>query len=250
MSDDSEPTPEEIAKAQALADHMDGLPSTLSEQDKRNLDVLMAMAMDPPAAQIENARAKLQLKPRARRSLRGAVALAIAASIAIGLWFMLGRAVTTPQPGRELLQAEADAVKSGDPKAIDLAMQAYRRELVKTSELRSAEAVHMRADAAIAAGDFAAARTALTSLRGSGGVIERDAWFRLATVELRAGQNEAAVANADRGLALGKPVDVFTVNLLLARAAAYRASGEDSKAIADLHAALVIVDELTTKALE
>ena len=72
----------------------------------------------------------------------------------------------------------------------------------------------------------------------------------MATIELRAGKHDAAIANADRGLALGRPADVFTVNLYLARAAAHRAKGDVTKESEDLHAALVLVEALAAEALE
>lgn len=251
MSDEPEPTPEELAAAQALADFLDGKPAPGLPPDIAATATFLQLVMKPPTAQdVADVKARLVLRRKPRWAVRAGVAAAIAASLAIAVWLLLARSVATPEPSSELLQAQADAIKSGDPKALDLAMQTYRKDLVKIEKLRGAEAVHTRADQAIAAGDLNAAREALTTLTGNGGVIERDAWFRLATVELRAGRTDAAIADADRGLALGRPADLFTVNLYLARAAAHRARGDVEAAVNDMHAAVVLLDALTSAALD
>lgn len=245
---DEEVTEEEEGKA--LADLRDGkVTPGLSKQLELTALFLQTVAMPPSAERIAKVKARMNVRRQVRWSTRIAAAASITASVLLVVWFIT-RPIATPEPSREVMQASLDAAKSGDPSGIDLAMRGYRMELVKTQPLAGAEQVHTRADAAIAAGDFGAAREALATLKGKGGVVERDAWFRLATVELRAAQSDAAVANASRGLELGKPADIFTVNLLLARAAANKARGDKDAAANDLHAAIVMLDEMSNRALE
>lgn len=254
MTDEPEPTPEELAAAQALADHLDGKPTgDLSPRAARAIETLefLEFATKPPdtARAAAEQKARLNLRRRSRWLVRGAIgAAAIAAALVI--FFVVGKKPAARSPNQELLQAEADALKAGDPLAADRAMLAYRMELVKGPALNSAAPIHMLANGAIAAGDFATARTTLMTLTSSGGDIARDAWFRIATVDLRAGNTEAAGESAGRGLALGKTPDVFTVNLLLARSAAARSRGNEKAASDDLYEALLIVEKLTQKALE
>ena len=249
MSDESEPTPEELEAAKALSDYLDGKPSPALDQRAKNTADFLRMALHSPSAErVEAVKARLQLRRKARWSRRIGLAAAVMAMVLV-VWFA-ARPVPLPEPGPDVVNAGLDAAKKGDPKAVDLAMSGYRGKLVKIGLLKGAEDVHTRADAAIAAGDFPAAREALSTLQGRGGAIERDAWFRLATVELRAGRTDAAIANAERGLSMGRRMDMFTVNLLLARAAAYEARGDARAAAKDLGDVMDIYEALLDRALD
>jgi tetratricopeptide (TPR) repeat protein len=89
---------------------------------------------------------------------------------------------------------------------------------------------------------------------GAGGdtrrVLLQDTYFRLAQLELSAGENQAATARADQGLALGGGDDLFVANLLVVRAAAREALGQTRPAAADYERALRINDALLSHTLE
>jgi hypothetical protein len=80
--------------------------------------------------------------------------------------------------------------------------------------------------------------------------VRQDAYFRLAKVDLDASEPKHAIANADRGLALGRAGDLFVANLLVVRGAAHEALGEDPAAAEDYHQALVINDKLLGETLQ
>lgn len=115
------------------------------------------------------------------------------------------------------------------------------------------------AEKALAGGDGASARRVLEEFLDAPRpsdmaaddrrVLVQDAAFRLADVELRAGRAEAARAVAERGLAEGRGVDVFTANLLVARGRAFEALGRPGEAVEDYHAALVVNEALLAAAL-
>lgn len=81
------------------------------------------------------------------------------------------------------------------------------------------------------------------------GVLQ-DTFFRLAELDLDERDPRGALANAERGLALGRANDVFVANLLVMRGAAHEALGESPAAVEDYHQALVINDRLLSKALD
>ena len=124
--------------------------------------------------------------------------------------------------------------------------------------LDRAQEAHLRADAALARGDLDAGRSALRELCDAPvprtialddqRVVLQDAYFRLAEIELADRKPQAALAWADRGLALGGR-DLFTANLLIARGHAREDLGEEVWATTDYHDALVINDELLQKTL-
>jgi hypothetical protein len=127
-----------------------------------------------------------------------------------------------------------------------------------TTWLDQVRGAHARADAALARGDLDGGRAALRELIDAAvpsritledrRLVLQDALYRLAEIELGEMHPQAALAWADRGLALGGR-DVFYANLLVARGHAREDLGEDTWAAADYHDALVINDELLQKAL-
>jgi len=123
----------------------------------------------------------------------------------------------------------------------------------------AARRAHMEADAALARGDRQAARAVL---RGAwdratpsdvssedARVVKQDLAFRLAEIDLEAGQAADARQWADRGLELGRGRDLFTGNLLVARGRAKEALGEEREAAADYFEALEINDDLLRRTL-
>ena len=124
-----------------------------------------------------------------------------------------------------------------------------------------AERRHALADERLQAGDPPGARVALREIvdgRASipAGVpaddrrgVLQDTYFRLAELDLQAGDPRAALASADRGLALGRADDLFVANLLVVRGAAHEALGDGPTAAADYHEALVINDKLLAEAV-
>lgn len=80
-------------------------------------------------------------------------------------------------------------------------------------------------------------------------VVKQDLLYRLAEVELAAGNVSAAADRADEGLNLGQAEDVFTVNLLVARARAREAQDRPREAAGDYFEALEINQKLLSEAL-
>lgn len=75
-------------------------------------------------------------------------------------------------------------------------------------------------------------------------VLRLDAAYRLAEIELRASDPEAALRWAERGLLQERRRDFFVANLQIARGKALDALGRDVEAASAFHEALVINDEL------
>ncbi len=80
-------------------------------------------------------------------------------------------------------------------------------------------------------------------------VVRQDLLYRLSGVELAAGDPVAAADRADEGLNLGRADDVFTANLLVARAQAREALDRPREAAGDYFDALEINEELLDEAL-
>lgn len=80
-------------------------------------------------------------------------------------------------------------------------------------------------------------------------VVRQDLLYRLAEVELSAGDAVAAADRADEGLNLGQGEDVFTVNLLVARARAREILDRPREAAGDYFEALEINQKLLGEAL-
>ncbi|MCC6810185.1 MAG: hypothetical protein IT381_22335 [Deltaproteobacteria bacterium] len=250
-----EPTPEEMERARALGEFGDGGDPDNVPEDLAEMDALVAHLAHPPSKE-RLAALKSRVMPRARRPLwlvRGGVAAMAVAAAVLVVWFVRTPKSALPEPSAALLAAQSRAAKDGRVESLDTAMAPYRRSLLETPRLRAAEPVYARVDAALRAGELGAARAALVTFAESppadlavadARVLQRDALARLSGIEMRAGTAEAALAAANRGLALGRGEDVFTVNLLLARAAAHHALGHDKDEANDLYAALVIVDAM------
>lgn len=118
---------------------------------------------------------------------------------------------------------------------------------------------HALADERLKTGNAAGAKEALGEIVDSAippgvpaddrrGVLQ-DTYFRLAELDLQAHDARAALAAADRGLALGRPDDLFVANLLVVRGAAHEALKDGPAAAADYHDALMINDRLLAAAL-
>jgi hypothetical protein len=125
--------------------------------------------------------------------------------------------------------------------------------------LAEAAARHRAADVLLDHGDTTGARRELSSLLESAGVrrsdderrVLQDTCYRLARLDLDAGDARAALAGAERGLDLAPPAhDVFVANLLVVRGAAHEALGDARAAAGDYHRALVINDELLHREVE
>jgi tetratricopeptide (TPR) repeat protein len=71
-------------------------------------------------------------------------------------------------------------------------------------------------------------------------VVHQDLLFRLAHAELDAGRSKDSLAAADRGLALGQQLDVFSANLHLVRGEALDALGRATEAASAYFEALEI----------
>jgi tetratricopeptide (TPR) repeat protein len=122
----------------------------------------------------------------------------------------------------------------------------------------SVQAASEQADRLEAAGDAAGARAALEEAlsRPASGVhpgdaraLRQDLLFRAGCLELASGRHDAARAQAEQGLALGRVQDVFTANLLILRGRALEAAGDARAAGRDYHDALVINEALLDAAL-
>ena len=125
--------------------------------------------------------------------------------------------------------------------------------------IADAERQHEIADERLAAKDLAGARSSLLPIVGGEvprhvpvearrGVLQ-DTYFRMAKIDLDVGDPRAALADAERGLALGRAEDLFVANLLVVRGAAHEALNDAAAAAADYHAALMINDRLLAQTL-
>jgi len=122
-----------------------------------------------------------------------------------------------------------------------------------------AERRHALADQQLQVGNPAAAREALRGIiaerapadlpAGDRRAVLQDTYFRLAELDLQAGDAGAALASADRGLALGRADDLFVANLLVVRGAAHETLGDSPAAVEDYHQALMINDRLLAQTL-
>ncbi len=79
--------------------------------------------------------------------------------------------------------------------------------------------------------------------------VRKDIHFRLACLDLDAKNPKAALARAEAGLALGQERDLFTANLLIARAQALENLHRDLEAAEAYHQALQINEILLAQAL-
>jgi len=126
--------------------------------------------------------------------------------------------------------------------------------------IAGARAAHARADTALAQGQADRARAALqaaleppppAALRAEHvRIVRQDLLFRLSQLELAQGATESARALAERGLALGRAEDAFTLNLLAAHGRALAALGRDTQAASSRQAALAIHQRLLRIARE
>jgi len=125
--------------------------------------------------------------------------------------------------------------------------------------IADAERQHEIADERLAAKDFVGARISLLPIVGREaphdvpadarrGVLQ-DTYFRMAKIDLDVGDPRVALADAERGLALGRAEDLFVANLLVVRGAAHEALNDGEAAAADYHAALMINDRLLAQTL-
>jgi tetratricopeptide (TPR) repeat protein len=120
---------------------------------------------------------------------------------------------------------------------------------------------NVEVDRLLAGGDRARARQLLASIvaepprsEGTPGAdlrraLLQDACFRLARLALDDGDPELAIRHTEAGLALGERADLFTANLLVARATAREARGQAPAALADYERALRINQTLLEEAL-
>ncbi len=80
-------------------------------------------------------------------------------------------------------------------------------------------------------------------------VILQDLFWRLAQVELQAGQPQAALQWAHQGLKLRQKEDLFTANLFVARGRAKEMLGRDRESAHDYFEALKINETLLQRTL-
>jgi hypothetical protein len=122
------------------------------------------------------------------------------------------------------------------------------------------KSTHAAADRLLAENDIGQARDVLTAswnAEAPAGIavadvraIRQDVAYRLAELGLAANHPDAAMMWADRGLALGQDDTVMTANLLMLRGRLFERLGQPQKAVADLHAALLINEKLLARTLE
>jgi uncharacterized membrane protein len=124
---------------------------------------------------------------------------------------------------------------------------------------RGATAANAAADEAIATENWDAARRLLREAvdrevpgavaAEDARVVRQDLLYRMTLVEIEAGEFSAAADRADEGLNLGRADDVFTANLLVARARAREGLDRPREAAGDYFDALEINEELLGEAL-
>lgn len=247
-----EPSEEEAREAAALAAMLDGRGAP----DAVPKDVVQAAAILRHGARpLDALRARAlrdRVAPKPRTGVRFLVAGAAAAALVLVLWTQSASPPSAiPAPDEAVLAAQADAARGQDRAALDRAMRAYRKSMLAAPQLHAARAVHATVDDALAKEDVAAARAALDAFLSAAKpeavsdaeqkALVQDALAIRASLEPNP---EAALKSLDRGVALGVGQDVFGVNLLLGRAAAYRAMGDKTKEAEALHEALLLSDAL------
>lgn len=126
---------------------------------------------------------------------------------------------------------------------------------------RSVAEKHAAADALLARGERAAARSELESILESAPereaslppdavrILLQDTSYRLARLAVEDQEPSEAVRIASDGLALGSD-DLYVANLLVARGAALEALRDDDAALADYGRALAINERLLRETLE
>lgn len=141
---------------------------------------------------------------------------------------------------------------------------AAREELPAPGEasewLAQVRDAHATADAALLQDDAPSAARALREaldanipeavLPQDRRVVQQDLLYRLSSVQLESGRPAAALAAAERGLALGPGEDIFRANLLVVQGEALQAAGRDTEAAASYYAALMINRALLADLLE
>ena len=256
MSDD--PSDESIRAFNEALDSGKALPEDAS-QEARDMAEMAAIMRDaahaPSAERVAALKQRLQLRRRPRWLVRFGVASAIGAAAAMLIILLQTPSAPTPLPAPEakLMELQTEAIRTHDPKAAEQALDGYRRDLVRLPRFNAAEPTYAKVDDAMNRGDTATARTLLVALVDTPpreiaardrDVLRRDALARLALIDLRDKKPDAAIADADRGLAFGQSADMLTVSLLIARANAHRELGHTKEEDADIDAAMTLLERM------
>jgi len=171
------------------------------------------------------------------------------------------------RPARDLSAADTqpESGPAGDSGRLDGALRAVRARALPSLAARSERdrlqwqtlsTEYAAVDRALARADFGAAsqqlERVLARLTSQLPAVERrdyqcDVLARLAQVALSQGQSQAALQYAQRGLSLGTTRDVFTAQLLLARARAFEQRGATQAAAASYAQARAIANGLARR---
>ncbi|MCC6811523.1 MAG: hypothetical protein IT381_29100 [Deltaproteobacteria bacterium] len=256
MSDD--PSDDSIRAFNEALDSGKPLPEDAS-QEARDMAEMAALMRDaahaPSAERVAAVKQRLQLRRRPSWLVRAGVASAIGAAAAMLIIVLQRPPEPTPLPTPEakLMQLQADAIKTHDTKTAEQALDGYRRDLVRLPRFSAAEPTYAKVDDAMNRGDTATARALLLTLvetppraiaANDRDVLRRDALARLALIDLRDKKADAALADAERGLALGQSADMLTVSLLIVRANAHRELGHTKEEDADIDAAMTLLERM------
>jgi len=281
IDDDDGTSDEERAEAAALALAIEGEPAR-GPADAVETAALLRATGEKVELTSERARAvyaglepaiEHYVQPRRSGSLGVLAVLGAGLAMAVAAVLYLAREeprsaavqpeapsarVTLPEPSRELLAAQAAWGAGGDSAAafetFEPLMRAHRTTVLRAlvqlhPALAFVESAHARADAArLPSSDELGATLARPLPAGVRAehrrVVHQDLLFRIARAELGAGRFEPALAAADRGLALGRAVDLFTANLLVARGEALEKVGQRAAAASAYFEALQINQKL------
>ena len=244
------PTDEELSAAAWLAEALEARDPSSGADDALAVAQLIRHARDGGALDEVAV-------VRTRRRIWPALGLAAAAAAAA-----LVLAVHRPPPPMSATRAEARAIAAHDPSRLDAPMRDLRATLLAVTlaavqDPRAGWLAHARAAHEMADRDLAKGRAPLLAFIAEAPppqadpdtvrTLRQDAWFRLAEGALALGDAAAARRNADQGLALGIPDDLFVANLLIVRARARELLHDDRGALADYQDALRINEALLAK---
>lgn len=169
--------------------------------------------------------------------------------LAVGLCAWASACASQPEPS-------APAPVAVSPERVDAPIA---RETAALTWVAALEMGHAATDARLAEGDLSGAERVLRKALATAAPAStpaddlrrahQDLWFRLAELQLRAGQAASARASVADGLALGRAQDLFTANLLIVDGHALSALGRETEASERYFEALEINRHLLQQAL-
>ena len=204
------PTEEEIRQAKALADYLDGKPAPDLDPGLKEMSDILRVAAP-----------HMRKEQRRQKWIRLAMVVSFPAAAMILVWLALPKPQPLPPAPAELIAQQTLAARAGNTEALERAMAPYRQTV----------------------------KNAPASARTKERAFAKDAAFSQALIEIKRGDGETALNTIAQAFALGDEDDVFTLNLLLARAAAHRGLGHAKDEARALSEAMKLAERLLAESL-